>query len=139
MRSSILCRVCLFLENGSILMIWGCFSIVSNVIRSNYYCRRHTMHENMVFSRDYIFSTPQQCGCLLACNVNGIKSLRTHTLSSHTISCSCPVSGHFVPMRSRPIPFRTQGHKLPYHFVPKSYHFVPKVIPFRTQHFVILS
>ena len=42
------------------------------------------------------------------------------------------VSGHFVPMRSRPIPFRTQGHKLPYHFVPKSYHFVPKVIPFRT-------
>ena len=42
MRSSRLFRVSLFLENGSILMIWGCFSIVSNVIRSNYCCRRHT-------------------------------------------------------------------------------------------------
>ena len=42
------------------------------------------------------------------------------------------VSGHFVPMRSRPIPFGTQGHRLSYHFVPKSYHFVLKVIPFRT-------
>ena len=38
MRSSRLFRVSLFLENGSILMIWGCFSIVSNVIRSNYCC-----------------------------------------------------------------------------------------------------
>ena len=31
-----ICSSILFLENGSILMIWGCFSIVSNVIRSNY-------------------------------------------------------------------------------------------------------
>ena len=69
MRSSRLFRVSLFLENGSILMIWGCFSIVSNVIRSNYCCRRHTMHGNMVFSRDSIFPTPQQSGCLLACSV----------------------------------------------------------------------
>ena len=58
MRSSRLCRVILFLKNGSILMIWGCFSIVSNVIRSNYCCRRHTMHGNMVFSRDSIFLLP---------------------------------------------------------------------------------
>ena len=58
MRSSRLFRVSLFLENDSILMIWGCFSIVSNVIRSNYCCRRHTMHGNMVFSRDSIFPTP---------------------------------------------------------------------------------
>ena len=55
MRSSRLFRVSLFLENGSILMIWGCFSIVSNVIRSNYCCRRHTMHGNRVFSGDSIF------------------------------------------------------------------------------------
>ena len=48
-RSSRLFKVSLFLENGSILMI------VSNVIRSNYCCRRHTMHGNMVFSRDSIF------------------------------------------------------------------------------------
>ena len=64
MWSSRLFRVSLFLENASILMIWGCFSIVSNVIRSNYCCRRHTMHGNMVFSRDFIFPTPQQSGCL---------------------------------------------------------------------------
>ena len=68
MRSSRLFRVSLCLENGSILMIWGCFSIVSNVIRSNYCCRRHTMHGNMVFSRDYIFPTPQKSRCLLGCN-----------------------------------------------------------------------
>ena len=43
-----------------------------NVIRSNYCCRRHTMHGNMVFSRDSIFPTPQQSGCLLACSVNCI-------------------------------------------------------------------
>ena len=65
MWSSRLFRVSLFLENGSILMIWGCFSIVSNVIRSNYCCRRHTMHGNMVFSRDSILPTPQRSGCLL--------------------------------------------------------------------------
>ena len=69
MRSSRLFRVSLFLENGSILMIWGCFSIVSNVIRYNYCCRRHTIHGNMVFSRDSIFPTPQQSGCLLVCSV----------------------------------------------------------------------
>ena len=57
MRSSRLFRVSLFLENGSILMIWGCFSIVSNVIRSNYCCRRHTMHGNIVFLR-ILFSLP---------------------------------------------------------------------------------
>ena len=68
MRSSRLFRVSLFLENGSILMIWGCFSIVSNVIRSNYCCIRHTMHGNMVFSSYYIFPTPQQSGCLLGCS-----------------------------------------------------------------------
>ena len=69
MWSSRLFRVSLFLENASILMIWGCFSIVSNVIRSNYCCRRHTMHGNMVFSRDSIFPTPQQSGCLCVCSV----------------------------------------------------------------------
>ena len=68
MQSSRLFRVSLFLKNGSILMIWGCFSIVSNVIRSNYCCRRHTMHGNTVFSTDSILPTPQQSGCLLACN-----------------------------------------------------------------------
>ena len=71
MRSSRLFRVSLLLENGSILMIWECFSIVSNVILSNYCCRRHTMHGNMVFSRDYIFPTPQQSGCLFVCSVYG--------------------------------------------------------------------
>ena len=70
MWSSRLFRVSLFSENVSILMIWGCFSIVSNVIRSNYCCRRHTMHGNMVFSRDSIFPTPQQSGCLCVCSVN---------------------------------------------------------------------
>ena len=73
MRSSRLFRVSLFLENGFILMIWRCFSIVSslsNVIRSNYCCRMHTMLGNMVFSRDYSFPTPQQSGCLLACSVS---------------------------------------------------------------------
>ena len=70
MWSSRLFRVSLFLENASILMIWGCFSIVSNVIRSNYCCRRHTMHGNMVFSRESIFPTPQQSGCLCVCIVN---------------------------------------------------------------------
>ena len=70
MWSSRLFRVSLFLENASILMIWGCFSIVSNVIRSKYCCRRHTMHGNMVFSRDSIFPTPQQSGCLCVCSVN---------------------------------------------------------------------
>ena len=70
MWSSRLFRVSLFLENASILMIWGCFSIVSNVIRSNYCCRRHTMHGNMVFSRDSIFPTPQQSGCLCVCSVD---------------------------------------------------------------------
>ena len=69
MWSSRLFRVSLFLENASILMIWGCFSIVSNVIRSKYCCRRHTMHGNMVFSRDSIFPTPQQSGCLCVCSV----------------------------------------------------------------------
>ena len=69
MWSSRLFRVSLFLENASILMIWGCFSIVSNVIRPNYCCRRHTMHGNMVFSRDSIFPTPQQSGCLCVCSV----------------------------------------------------------------------
>ena len=69
MWSSRLFRVSLFLENASILMIWGCFSIVSNVIRSNYCCRRHTMHGNMVFSRESIFPTPQQSGCLCVCIV----------------------------------------------------------------------
>ena len=72
MRSSRLFRASLFLEKGSILMIWGCFSIVSNVIRSNYCCRRHTVHGNMVFSRDSIFPTPQQSGCLLGCSVDCI-------------------------------------------------------------------
>ena len=72
MRSSRLFRVSLLLEYGSILMIWGCFSIVSNVIRSNYCCRRHTMHGNMVFSRDSIFPTPQQSGCLHGCSVDCI-------------------------------------------------------------------
>ena len=28
------------------------------------------MHGNMVFSRDSIFPTPQQSGCLLACSVD---------------------------------------------------------------------
>ena len=69
MWSSRLFRVSLFLENASIVMIWGCFSIVSNVIRSNYCCRRHTMHGNMVFSRESIFPTPQQSGCLCVCIV----------------------------------------------------------------------
>ena len=69
MWSSRLFRVSLFLEIASILMIWGCFSIVSNVIRSNYCCRRHTMHGNMVFSRESIFPTPQQSGCLCVCIV----------------------------------------------------------------------
>ena len=69
MLSSRFFRVSLFLENGSIFMIWGCFSIVSNVIRSNYCCRRHTMHGNMMFSRDSIFPTPQQSGCLFVCSV----------------------------------------------------------------------
>ena len=73
MWSSRLFRVSLFLENASILMIWGCFSIVSNVIRSNYCCRRHTMHGNMVFSRDSIFPTPQQSGCLCVCSDNSLK------------------------------------------------------------------
>ena len=72
MWSSRLFRVSLFLENASILMIWGCFSIVSNVIRSNYCCRRHTMHGNMVFSRESIFPTPQQSGCLCVCIVGRI-------------------------------------------------------------------
>ena len=72
MRSSRLFRVSLFLENGSILMIWGCFRIVSNVIRSHYCCRRHTMHGSMVFSRDSIFPTPQQSGCLYVCSVVSI-------------------------------------------------------------------
>ena len=66
MRSSRLFRVSLFLENGSILMIWGCFSIVSNVIRSNYCCRRHTMHGNMVFSRD-LFSLPHNKADVYMC------------------------------------------------------------------------
>ena len=76
MWSSRLFRVSLFLENASILMIWGCFSIVSNVIRSNYCCRRHTMHGNMVFSRESIFPTPQQSGCLCVCIVITILSFQ---------------------------------------------------------------
>ena len=79
MWSSRLFRVSLFLENASILMIWGCFSIVSNVIRSNYCCRRHTMHGNMVFSRESIFPTPQQSGCLCVCIV---QAWRTCTFPS---------------------------------------------------------
>ena len=55
------------------------FSIVSNVTRSNYCCRRHTMHGNMVFSRDSIFPTPQQSGCLCVCSVvSDIKHLLTY-------------------------------------------------------------
>ena len=76
MWSSRLFRVSLFLENASILMIWGCFSIVSNVIRSNYCCRRHTMHGNMVFSRESIFPTPQQSGCLCVCIVRDYRRPR---------------------------------------------------------------
>ena len=30
------------------------------------------MHGNMVFSRDSIFPTPQQSGCLCVCSVNGL-------------------------------------------------------------------
>ena len=47
----------MYVENGSILMILGCFSIVSNVSRSNYCCRKHTMHGNMVFL-GILFSLP---------------------------------------------------------------------------------
>ena len=92
MRSSRLFRVSLFLENGSILMIWGYFSIVSNVIRSNYCCRRHTMHGNMVFSRDSIFPTPQQSGCLLECSVNVREIcvvLRLNTLLLRNVHGKC--------------------------------------------------
>ena len=103
MRSSRLFRVSLFLENGSILMIWGCFSIVSNVIRSNYCCRRHTMHGNMVFSRDSTFPTPQQSGCLLECSVNTIYFFDKMAAGGHF---GCPkitfdrISGHFRSIRN---------------------------------------
>ena len=86
MRSSRLFRVSLFLENGSILMIWGCFSIVSNVIRSNYCCRRHTMHGNMVFSWDSIFPTPQQSWCLLECSAKTV-IFCDDVHSPHHLSC----------------------------------------------------
>ena len=88
MRSSRLFRVSLFVENGSILMIWGCFSIVSNVIRSNYCCRRHTMHGNMVFSRDSIFPTPQQGGCIPVCSVTNLQKSYVYLTSRDTQTVS---------------------------------------------------
>ena len=98
MRSSRLFRVSLFWENGSILMIWGCFSIVSNVIRSNYCCRRHTMHGNMVFSRDSIFPTPQQSGCLLVCSVQFRIFYTINTpFRSHVIKVLWLTIWHFMP------------------------------------------
>ena len=56
MRSSRLFWWSFCLQNGSILMTWGCFSIVSNVMQYNYCCRRHTctMHANKVFAADSI-------------------------------------------------------------------------------------
>ena len=56
----------LFLENAFILMIWGCFSIISNVIWSNYCCRRHTMHGNMVFL-GILFSLPHNKADVYVC------------------------------------------------------------------------
>ena len=66
MRSSRLFRGSLFFKNSSILMIWGCFTIASNLIRSMYCCSRHTMHANMVFSTHYILGS----GGLLVCSVH---------------------------------------------------------------------
>ena len=70
MHLSRLFRRLLFWKHSSRLVIWGCFSIVSNVIWYNYCCRRHTMHGNMVFSTHYILGTPQQSGGFLVCSVN---------------------------------------------------------------------
>ena len=115
MWSSRLFRVSLFLENASILMIWGCFSIVSNVIWSNYCCRRHTMHGNMVFSRESIFPTPQQSGCLCVCIANSHEKLiksEIRSSSSRFEHCSesliqpigSPIWSLFspIPMKSWP-------------------------------------
>ena len=96
MRSSRLFRVSLFVENGSILMIWGCFSFVYNVIRSNYCCRRHTMHGNMVFSRDSIFPTPQQSGCSLACSVDDLRTIFLVFLLLYYLPVFCPSDGRQI-------------------------------------------
>ena len=69
MHLSRLFRRLLFWKHSSRLVIWGCFSIVSNVIWYNYCCRRHTMHGNMVFSTHYILGTPQKSGGFLMCSV----------------------------------------------------------------------
>ena len=89
MRSSRLLRVSLFLGNGSILMIWGCFSIVSNVIRSNYCCRRHTMHGNMVFSRDSIFPTHNKADVYLDAALILLIFIATRNIFGQTLLHGC--------------------------------------------------
>ena len=104
MRSSRLFRVSLFLENGAILMIWGCFSMVSNVIRSNYCCTRHTMHGNMVFSRESIFPTPQQSGCLHACSENWSSEQKVFIIWTNQVQRMKDPSTAAVP--------RMKGHQM---------------------------
>ena len=53
----------LFSKHSSRLMIWECFSIVSNVIRFNYGYTTHTIHSNMVFSTHYMYL----CTALITC------------------------------------------------------------------------
>ena len=65
MRLSRLFRGLLFSKHSSRLVIWGCLSIVSNVIWYNYCCGRHTMHGNMLFSTHYILES----GGFLVCSV----------------------------------------------------------------------
>ena len=103
MWSSRLFRVSLFLENASILMIWGCFSIVSNVIRSNYCCRRHTMHGNMVFSRDSIFPTPttkRMFRCVQRITWYYLAYLSRDVVIFYDVMCTCCDPSRYVEMLS---------------------------------------
>ena len=68
MGISILFRTLLFWKHSSRLVIWGCFSIISNIIWYNYGCRRHTMHGNGVFYALYF-------GCSATKRANDVETL----------------------------------------------------------------
>ena len=88
-----------FWKHSSRLVIWGCFSIVSNVIWYNYCCRRHTMHGNMVFSTHYILGTPQQSGGFLVCSDKVVATFVPKKLSATFQQClwrRCVLAGYMM-------------------------------------------